>query len=65
MICPDQLQAPSYYSPGFAKSALLNNGLKTLLEMDMFGSRVTHQLPQCFSWRPDPALEATDAFSQD
>ena len=35
------------------------------LEMDMFASRLTHQLPRYFSWRPDPAEEATDAFSQD
>ena len=34
------------------------------LEVDMFASRLTHQLPRYFSWRPDPAAEATDAFSQ-
>ena len=35
------------------------------LEVDMFASRLTHQLPRYFSWRPDPAVEATDAFVQD
>ena len=36
------------------------------LQVDMFASsRLTHQLPCYFSWRPDPAAEATDAFSQD
>ena len=35
------------------------------LEVDMFASRLTHQLPRYFSWRPDPAAEATDAFVQD
>jgi len=35
------------------------------LEVDMFASRLTHQLPRYFSWRPDPAAEATDAFIQD
>ena len=35
------------------------------LQVDMFASRLTHQLPCYFSWRPDPAAEATDAFTQD
>ena len=35
------------------------------LEVDMFASRLTHQLPRYFSWRPDPSAEATDAFTQD
>ena len=35
------------------------------LEVDMFASHLTHQLPRYFIWRPDPAAEATDAFSQD
>ena len=35
------------------------------LEVDLFASRLTHQLPRYFSWRPDPAAEATDAFTQD
>lgn len=34
------------------------------LEVDMFASRLTHQLPRFFSWRPDPLAEATDAFAQ-
>jgi len=36
-----------------------------LLEVDMFASHLTHQLPCFLSWRPDPAVEATDAFTQD
>ena len=28
------------------------------------GPRLTHQLPRYFSWRSDPAAEATDAFTQ-
>ena len=35
------------------------------LEVDLFVSRLTHQLPRFFSWRPDPLAEATDAFQQD
>ena len=35
------------------------------LQVDMFASCLTHQLSRYFSWRPDPAAEATDAFSQD
>ena len=36
-----------------------------LLEVDMFASRLTTQLPRFFSWRPDPEAEAVNAFSQD
>ena len=35
------------------------------LEIDLFASRLTYQLPRYFSWRPDPHAEATDAFTQD
>ena len=35
------------------------------LEIDLFATRFSHQLPRFFSWRPDPETEATDAFSQD
>ena len=35
------------------------------LEVDLFSSRLTHQLLQFFSWRPDPQAEAIDAFQQD
>jgi len=35
------------------------------LEVDLFASRLTHQLPRFFSWRPDPQAEAVDAFQQD
>jgi len=35
------------------------------LEVDLFASRPTHQLPHFFSWRLIyPAAEATDAFTQ-
>ena len=34
------------------------------LEIDMFASRLTTLLPQYYSWRPDPEVEATDAFTQ-
>ena len=32
--------------------------------VDLFASRLTHQLPAYFSWRPDPQAAATDAFLQ-
>jgi len=32
------------------------------LEIDLFASRLTFQLPQFFSWRPDPQAVAVDAF---
>ena len=35
------------------------------LEVDLFATRLTFQLPLFFSWRPDPLAEATDAFLQD
>jgi len=35
------------------------------LEVDLFTSHLTRQLPPCFySWRPDPEAEATDIFMQ-
>ena len=36
-----------------------------LLEVDFSVSRLTHQLPRFFSWKPDPLPEAIDAFKQD
>jgi len=33
--------------------------------LDLFASRLTHQLPVFYSWRPDPQAAATDAFLQD
>ena len=35
------------------------------LEVDLFASRLTNQLPRYYCWRPDPLAEASDAFSQD
>ena len=35
------------------------------LEIDLFASHLMHQLPHYFSWRLDPAVEATDPFTQD
>ena len=32
------------------------------LEVNLFSSRLSSQLPWFFSWRPDPQAEATDAF---
>ena len=34
------------------------------LDIDLFASRLTAQLPRFFSWRPDPLAEATDALLQ-
>ncbi len=34
-------------------------------EIDLFASRLTHQLQRYVSWRPDPYAVATDAFSID
>lgn len=33
------------------------------LEIDLFASRLTNQLPRYVSWKADPGAEATDAFS--
>ena len=41
------------------------NSLWGPLEMDLFATRLTNQLPRFVSWRPDLEAEATDAFSQD
>ena len=35
------------------------------LDVDLFASHLTYQLPRFYSWRPDPLAEATDAFTQD
>ena len=35
------------------------------VDLDLFASRLTAQLPQYFSWRPDPSALATDALLQD
>jgi len=40
------------------------NKLWGLLEVDLFVTWLTNQLPRYVSWRPDPEAEATDAFSQ-
>ena len=40
------------------------NKILVPLEVDLFASRLTHQLPHYFSWRPDPLAEAMDAFQQ-
>ena len=34
------------------------------LQVDLFASRLSTQMPCYFSWRPDPLAEATEAFSQ-
>ena len=33
------------------------------LELDLFASQLTNQLPHFVSWKPDPRAEAVDAFS--
>ena len=30
----------------------------------MFASRLSHQIPTCVAWKPDPHSHATDAFQQ-
>ena len=35
------------------------------LQIDLFASRLTSQLPNYASWRPDPFASATDAFTMD
>ena len=40
------------------------NRLYGPLEVDLFASRLTNQCHRYFSWRPDPFLEATDAFQR-
>ena len=34
------------------------------LEIDLFASRLSHQLPKYYAWRPNPGSQATDAFLQ-
>ena len=41
------------------------NAIWAPLEVDLFASRLSSQLPRFFSWRLDPQAEATDAFFQD
>ena len=33
-------------------------------KIDLLASRVSHQLPQCFAWKPDPFSQGTDALQQ-
>ena len=35
------------------------------LEIDLFVSRLSFQLPRSFSWIPDPLVKGTNAFVQD
>ena len=35
------------------------------VDVDLFASRLTAQVPRFYSWRPDPQAEATDAFAQE
>ena len=35
------------------------------LQTDLFASRLTKQLPNFYSWRPDPKATATDVLNQD
>jgi len=35
------------------------------MEVDLFASSLSRQLPRFYSWRPGPEAEATDAFMQD
>lgn len=33
-------------------------------EIDLFATRLNHQLPRYMSWKPDPGTEAVDAFTE-
>ena len=35
------------------------------LQIDLFASQLTKQLPTFYSWRADPEAQGTDAFDQD
>ena len=35
------------------------------LDLDLFASCVTYQLPHFYSWKPDPLAKATDVFTED
>ena len=41
------------------------NRLRGPLQVDLFASRLSYQLPEYVSWRPDPGAMACDAFSLD
>jgi len=43
----------------------LNHQQMGSLQIELFASRLTKQLPNFYSWRPDPEAIATDAFNQD
>ena len=38
--------------------------LRGAREIDLFASRLSHQIKTYFSWRPDPLTQAADAFQQ-
>ena len=40
------------------------NDLWGPIQVDMFAMRLSALLPRFYSWRPEPLVEATDAFSQ-
>jgi len=67
MITDDEFRLEGYRSDWMlACSVFLKiNQVLGPLDVDLFASRLTHQLPQFFSWRPDPLAEAVDAFQQD
>ena len=33
-------------------------------EVDLFASRLSHQVPTCVAWKPDPHSHATDTFNR-
>ena len=41
------------------------NQLSGSLEVDLFATRLSAQLPRFYSWKPEPLAEGVDAFLQD
>ena len=66
---PSRPRISSIFRPSRLETGpLVVRGIKSglgPLEIDLFASGLSTQLPLFYSWRPDPLSEAVDAFSQD
>ena len=66
-IADDKSRVMKYQSDWKLCPAVFHQIIQRLgpLEVDLFASRLTHQLQTYVSWRPDLMAMATDEFTQD
>jgi len=64
---PSSLPSPTSLrkSRSVVKPSILKWEVSIPLEIDLFASRLTYQIPHFFSWRPDSLVKAVNTFQQD